>query len=54
MKTITKKNIHILYIEDDEQSAQKLKNILEKFFSKVTTTANAKDTLEKLQKWSKI
>lgn len=49
MKTITKKNIHILYIEDDEQSAQKLKNILEKFFSKVTTTANAKDTLEKLK-----
>ena len=38
-----KKNLTILYIEDDQTTQHKLKNILERYFSKVILASNGED-----------
>ena len=44
-----KKNLTILYIEDDQTTQHKLKNILERYFSKVILASNGEDAFEKIK-----
>jgi DNA-binding response OmpR family regulator len=49
-----RKNINILYIEDEILAVNKLKNILEKFFNKIIIASNGEVAFEKIKAESKI
>lgn len=49
-----KKSLTILYIEDDQITQHKLKNILERYFSKVILASNGEDAFEKIKTEPKI
>ena len=41
-----KKNLTILYIEDDQITQHKLKNILGRYFNKIILASNGEDAFE--------
>jgi putative two-component system response regulator len=45
------KNLHVLYVEDDEQLLKETRDVLEDFFSTVTTATNGKDALQEYQNY---
>jgi CheY-like chemotaxis protein len=49
-----KKSLTILYIEDDQITQNKLKNILERYFNKIILASNGEDAFEKIKTESKI
>lgn len=49
-----KKNLNILYIEDDILATARLKNILNKFFNKIIIASNGEDAFELLKTSPKI
>lgn len=49
-----KKNLNILYIEDDILATARLKNILSKFFNKIIIASNGEDAFELLKTSPKI
>lgn len=49
-----KKNINIMYIEDDVLATAKLKSILEKYFNKIIIASNGEDAFAQLRNSSKI
>lgn len=49
-----KKNLTILYIEDDQITQHKLKNILGRYFNKIILASNGEDAFEKIKAEPKI
>ncbi|AXX89950.1 hypothetical protein CKA55_07620 [Arcobacter suis] len=49
-----KKNLTILYIEDDQITQHKLKNILGRYFNKIILASNGEDAFEKIKVEPKI
>lgn len=49
-----KKNLTILYIEDDQITQHKLKNILGRYFNKIILASNGEDAFEKIKTEPKI